>query len=75
MMDMFDKGITIRQGQCHVKRWTEELFAIANDASDVFALETLATHRLPLSEAPEAYKMFQEKADGCIKVVLKPQEG
>ncbi|WP_282005923.1 hypothetical protein [Propioniciclava sinopodophylli] len=35
-------------------------------------LEQLATHRVPLEDAPEAYRMFQEKSDGCIKVVLKP---
>jgi len=32
----------------------------------------MATHRLPLDEAPEAYAMFHKKQDGCIKVVLKP---
>jgi threonine dehydrogenase-like Zn-dependent dehydrogenase len=30
------------------------------------------THRLPLSEAPNAYKMFRDEKDKCIKVVLKP---
>jgi threonine dehydrogenase-like Zn-dependent dehydrogenase len=30
------------------------------------------THRLPLDEAPKAYKMFRDKEDRCIKVVLKP---
>jgi threonine dehydrogenase-like Zn-dependent dehydrogenase len=30
------------------------------------------THRLPLEEAPGAYKTFRDKEDGCIKVVLKP---
>jgi threonine dehydrogenase-like Zn-dependent dehydrogenase len=30
------------------------------------------THRPPLEKAPEAYKTFPDKADGCIKVVLKP---
>ncbi len=35
-------------------------------------LENLATHRLPLEEAPAAYEMFQKKEDGCVKVVLKP---
>jgi threonine dehydrogenase-like Zn-dependent dehydrogenase len=35
-------------------------------------VESLASHRLPLDEAPGAYAMFQKKSDGCIKVVLKP---
>ena len=44
---------------------------------DVLGHETmgvvfLATHRLPLDDAPAAYEMFQKKKDGCVKVVLKP---
>ena len=72
MMTMFDKGLTLRMGQCHVKRWTPELFDIVNADEDVLGVESLATHRLPLDEAPEAYKMFQTKSDGCLKVVLMP---
>lgn len=72
MMAMFDKGITLRMGQCHVRRWTDELVGIVEQEGDVLGLEQLATHRVPLEDAPEAYRMFQEKSDGCIKVVLKP---
>ena len=72
MMTLFDKGLTVRMGQCHVKRWTDELLEIALRPGDELGLESLATHRLPLSEAPEAYKMFQQKTDGCLKVVLNP---
>jgi len=72
MMEMFDKGITMRMGQCHVRHWTDELLEIASRPEDVLGLESLATHHVSLDEAPEAYKMFQEKKDGCIKVVLKP---
>ena len=32
----------------------------------------LVTHTVPLDEAPRMYKTFQEKSDGCIKVVIKP---
>ncbi|MDO5500693.1 MAG: zinc-binding dehydrogenase, partial [Propionibacteriaceae bacterium] len=72
MMTMFDKGITMRMGQCHVRRWTDELLELAQRDGDVLGLETLATHRVGLDDAAEAYKMFQTKSDGCIKVVLKP---
>jgi len=34
----------------------------------------IITHRLPLSEGPRAYDMFDKKLDGCIKVLLYPQE-
>lgn len=72
MMTMFDKGITMRMGQCHVKQWTEDLLAIVSEPDDTLGLDHFATHRVPLEDAAEAYKMFQEKSDGCIKVVLKP---
>lgn len=72
MMEMFDKGLTLRMGQCHVRQWTDELLAIANQPDDVLGLETLATHRVSLEEAPEMYRVFQKKQDGCIKVVLTP---
>ena len=72
MMVMFDRGISIRMGQCHVKRWIDDIWPVLMADGDQLGVETLATHRLPLSEAPAAYKMFQAKDDGCIKVVLKP---
>ena len=72
VMEMFDRGITMRLGQCHVKRWTDDIIELLDKDTDVLGVETFATHRLPLDEAPAAYEMFQEKSDGCIKVVLKP---
>jgi len=73
MLDMFDKGITLRMGQCHVRRWTDELLALLVDG-DPFGVDDLVTHHLPLSEAPGAYDMFQKKLDGCIKVVMHPDK-
>ena len=72
MMRMFDKGLTLRMGQAHVKRWVEDLLPLVLDDSDPLDVEHLVTHRLPLAKAPEAYAMFQSKQDGAIKVVLEP---
>jgi threonine dehydrogenase-like Zn-dependent dehydrogenase len=72
MMDMFDKGIALRMGQCHVRRWTDELLERLSGAVDPFGVETLASHRVGLEEAPEMYRLFQKKQDGCMKVVLTP---
>jgi threonine dehydrogenase-like Zn-dependent dehydrogenase len=72
MLDMFDKGLTFRMGQCHVKQWTDELFELVSQDEDVLGLESLATHRVPLEDAPQMYETFQKKQDGCIKVVLQP---
>jgi threonine dehydrogenase-like Zn-dependent dehydrogenase len=72
MMELFDKGVQLRMGQCHVRRWTDELLEVALAHDDVLGLEKLATHRVPLDEAPEMYRVFQQKEDNCLKVVLKP---
>jgi threonine dehydrogenase-like Zn-dependent dehydrogenase len=72
MMEMFDKGLSLRMGQCHVKRWIDDIVPVVLEDGDPLGLESLATHRLPLEDAPGAYAMFRNKEDGCIKVVLKP---
>jgi threonine dehydrogenase-like Zn-dependent dehydrogenase len=72
MKSLFDKGVTIRMGQCNVKRWIDELLPVVEDTADPFALDDLVTHAKPLEDAAEMYEIFQKKEDGCIKVVLKP---
>ncbi len=72
LMSMFDRQLTLRMGQANVRRWTDELMNIIQSEGDVFGLADLATHRLPLDDAPGAYDMFQKKHDDCLKVVLKP---
>ena len=39
---------------------------------DPLGVDDFATHRLPLAQAPEAYDIFQRKADGAVKIILKP---
>ena len=70
MMQMFDKGIQIRMGQCHVKRWIDDLMPLVLDDDDPMGTESMATHHLPIDEAPRAYADFQEKADGMVKTVF-----
>jgi threonine dehydrogenase-like Zn-dependent dehydrogenase len=72
MMEMFDRGITLRMGQAHVRRWVDDLMPLVLDDADPLGTESLATHVLPLERAPEAYAMFQAKDDDCVKVVLQP---
>ena len=71
MMDLFDKQIQLRMGQANVKRWVDEILPLLQDG-DPLAVDDLATHRLPLEEAPHAYEMFQKKEDGAIKILLQP---
>jgi threonine dehydrogenase-like Zn-dependent dehydrogenase len=72
MLSMFDKGVTLRMGQAHVRRWIADLLPVVTDDADPLAVADLATHHLPLGEAPHAYEIFQKKQDGAVKIVLKP---
>lgn len=65
-----NKGLTFRMGQTHVQRYLRPLLKRieAGEIDPSFVI----THRLPLADAPEAYKTFRDKQDGCVKVVLKP---
>ncbi len=72
MMTMFDKGIQLRMGQCHVKRWIDEIMPHLEDPADPLGTEDMASHYLPLEDAPRGYELFQRRSDGCTKVVLQP---
>jgi threonine dehydrogenase-like Zn-dependent dehydrogenase len=72
MMEMFDRGITMRMGQCHVKRWIDDIMPAVLDDSDPLGTLDMTTHHLPLEQAPHGYEIFQKKQDDCIKVVLNP---
>lgn len=66
----FDKGLTIRGGQAPVHAYIDELLSLVQNGRVV--LDDIITHTLPLTEASGAYKMFRDKEDDCVKVVLKP---
>ena len=72
LLDMFDKQIQFREGQCNVRRWVDDLLPLAEDSSDPLGLDDLVTHNVPLFRGPEMYSTFQKKDDGCIKVVMQP---
>jgi threonine dehydrogenase-like Zn-dependent dehydrogenase len=71
MLTMFDKQIQLRMGQANVKKWVDDILPLLTDA-DPLGVDEFATHTLPLVDAPHAYDIFQKKADGAVKVVLKP---
>ena len=72
LMNMFDKQIQLRMGQCNVQRWVDDLLPLVEDLADPLGVEDLVTHRVSLDRAPEMYKTFSAKEDGCIKVVITP---
>jgi threonine dehydrogenase-like Zn-dependent dehydrogenase len=66
----FNKGLTLKMGQTHMMRYMGPLLErIQNGEIDP---SFVITHRLPLDEAPEGYRLFKGKHDGCVKVVLQP---
>jgi len=66
----FNKGLSFVMGQTHVHRYLEPLMAKIEDGT--VDPSFVITHRLSLDDAPKGYKLFRDKEDGCIKVVLKP---
>jgi threonine dehydrogenase-like Zn-dependent dehydrogenase len=71
MLTLFDKQVQLRMGQANVRRWVDDLLPLLTD-DDPLGVDTFATHRLPLEEAPRAYEIFQKKQDGTVKVLLQP---
>jgi threonine dehydrogenase-like Zn-dependent dehydrogenase len=65
-----NKGLTMRTGQTHVNRWTDDLLKRIQDGQ--IDPSFVITHTVGLDAGPEMYKTFRDKKDGCIKVVLKP---
>lgn len=67
---IMNKGLTIRTGQTHVNRWTDDLLRRIEEGQ--IDPSFVITHTVGLEEGPDMYKIFRDKQDGCVKVVLKP---
>ncbi|HEY0692129.1 MAG TPA: zinc-dependent alcohol dehydrogenase [Kribbella sp.] len=72
MMELFDKQIQLRMGQANVRRWVDDIIPLLSGDDDPLGVDSLATHHLPLEEAPHGYEIFQQKQDGAVKVLLTP---
>ena len=71
MLTLFDKQIQLRMGQANVKHWVDDIMPLLTD-DDPLGVDSFATHRIPLEEAPHGYEIFQKKQDGAVKVLLNP---
>ncbi len=67
---LMQKGLTVRTGQTHVNRWTDDLLKMIQEGK--IDPSFVITHTVDLEDGPDMYKTFRDKEDGCIKVVLKP---
>ncbi|ACA18835.1 Alcohol dehydrogenase GroES domain protein [Methylobacterium sp. 4-46] len=67
---LMNKGLTVRTGQTHVNRWTDDLLRRIEEGQ--IDPSFVITHTVGLDQGPEMYRTFRDKKDNCIKVVLKP---
>lgn len=65
-----NKGLTFRMGQTHVNRWADDLLRRIEEGQ--IDPSFVITHTVRLQDGPGYYQTFRDKADGCVKVVLKP---
>jgi len=67
---LMQKGLTVRTGQTHVNRWTDDLLRRIEEKQidPTFVI----THRVGIDDGPQMYKTFRDKLDGCIKVTVRP---
>ncbi|WP_220814337.1 zinc-dependent alcohol dehydrogenase [Pseudomonas paralcaligenes] len=68
--DAFDKGLTFKMGQTHVQPLLPTLLEHVERGE--LKPDVIISHRLPLEQAAEGYKMFDKQQDDCRKVVLRP---
>jgi len=68
--DAFDKGLTFRMGQTHVHHLLPVLLKHIQEGE--LKPDIIITHRLPLSQAADGYKIFNKMEEDCRKVVLRP---
>lgn len=65
-----NKGLTLKMGQTHMHKYMKPLLnRIEKGEIDP---SFVITHEISIEGAPDAYKKFRDKKDGCIKVVIKP---
>ncbi|MBZ4409753.1 zinc-dependent alcohol dehydrogenase [Myxococcus faecalis] len=65
-----NKGLTLRMNQCNVRRYMPHLLKHIREGR--IDAKAIITHRFGLEDAPEAYHLFAQKRDGCVKCVLTP---
>jgi threonine dehydrogenase-like Zn-dependent dehydrogenase len=65
-----NKGLNFRMAQAHVPRWTKHLLRLIEE--EQIDPSFVITHNVALSRGPEMYRIFRDKQDSCVKVVLRP---
>ncbi len=66
----FQKGVTIRMGQCNVMNYVDKLMRFIEEGQ--IDPSFVITHTCSLDDGPRLYEKLKKKEDGCIKCVMKP---
>jgi threonine dehydrogenase-like Zn-dependent dehydrogenase len=66
----YDKNLTYRAGRCPARAYMPRMLALIESARHPLA--RIISHRLPLSAGPRAYELFDQKLEGCTKVLFRP---
>ncbi|WP_143317754.1 zinc-dependent alcohol dehydrogenase [Clostridium sp. HBUAS56017] len=70
--DFFARNVTLKMGQCPAHSYVDPILELIQNGK--FDATDIITHKLSLDKGEHAYKIFDGKADNCIKVILNPQE-
>ncbi|TKH02849.1 glutathione-dependent formaldehyde dehydrogenase [Peribacillus simplex] len=68
--NLFERNINLKMGQAPVIHYMPKLFDKIKAGE--FDPTEIISHKVPLEKASEAYRIFNDHEDECIKVVLKP---
>jgi threonine dehydrogenase-like Zn-dependent dehydrogenase len=68
--EAYDKNLTYRAGRCPARVYIDRLMPLV--VRRKYDLSSIISHRMPLSDGPEGYRIFEKKLQGCTKVVLAP---
>lgn len=69
-VDAYNKNLTYRSGRCPARHYMQQLLPLVQ--AKAWPFTAIISHRMPLQQGVEAYKMFAERREGVIKIVLDP---
>lgn len=67
--EAYDKNLTYRAGRAPVRAYMQRLVELIGTGRHDLA--AIISHRIDLAHAPRAYELFDQKLDGCTKVVIE----
>ena len=71
--DAYNRNLTYRAGRCPVRSYLDRLLPEVESGTLKIPVQQIVTHgRVPLGDGPQAYRMFSERDEDCVKILLDP---